>query len=127
MCSDPVTQKPRSDARVPAPLLWWTSLFTNRISPASPEVSPLRDDLSGLPPVLVQASEAEMLLDDARRYVTKAVEAGSPVQLQTWPHVVHVWQMFNPELPEAEEALAAIAAFIQEAGADRTVEGALAA
>jgi acetyl esterase/lipase len=54
--------------------------------------------------LLVQASEAEMLVDDSRRYVNKAVAAGSPVTLQTWNHMVHVWQIYHPELLEGREA-----------------------
>jgi len=103
-------------ARIPAILLLWLTWFNNRIPPAHPDVSPLRGDLGGLPPALVQASEQEMLLDDARRYVAKAQEAGSPVELQTWPHMVHVWQLFTPDLPEAEEAYANIAEFLASAG-----------
>ena len=99
---------------VPNLLLWWVSWYTNRIRPADPVVSPLRGDLSGLPPVLVQVSEAEMLLDDARRYVAKARAAGSPVELQTWPHMVHVWQIFTPELPEANQAYDGIARFLAQ-------------
>lgn len=99
--------------RVPRPLLWWASWFTMRVRPSDPTVSPLRGNLAGLPPMLIQASEAEMLLDDARRYVRKARAAGSPVELQTWPHMVHVWQIFTPELPEAEEAYQEVAAFLQ--------------
>jgi acetyl esterase/lipase len=100
--------------RVPTILLWWFYWLTWRIPPRDPRVSPLRGNLAGLPPVLIQASRAEMLLDDARRYATKAQAAGSPVTLQTWPHAVHVWQMFTPELPEAEEAYAAISRFIAD-------------
>jgi epsilon-lactone hydrolase len=103
-------------ARIPAILLLWLTWFNNRIPPAHPDVSPLRGNLGGLPPALVQASEQEMLLDDARRYVAKAQEAGSPVELQTWPHMVHVWQLFTPDLPEAEEAYANIAEFLTSAG-----------
>lgn len=99
---------------VPNLILWWASWYTNRIRPADPVVSPLRGDLSGLPPVLIQVSEAEMLLDDARRYVTKAQAAGSPVVLQSWPHMVHVWQIFTPELPEANQAYDRIAEFLSE-------------
>ncbi len=99
--------------KIPLILLWWVSWFTNRIRPAEAIVSPLRGDLSGLPPVLVQVSEAEMLYDDARRYVTKAQAAGSPVVLQSWPHMVHVWQIFNPELPEANHAYDNIAEFLE--------------
>jgi acetyl esterase/lipase len=93
-------------------LLWWVYWYTWRIPPSDPRVSPLRGNLAGLPPILIQASEAEMLIDDARRYASRAQAAGSPVELQTWPHMVHVWQIFTPELPEAEEAFANIAEFI---------------
>lgn len=103
--------------KIPLPLLWWVSWFTNKIRPGAPVVSPLRGDLSGLPPVLVQVSEAEMLFDDARRYVSKAQAAGSPVVLQSWPHMVHVWQIFTPELPEANHAYDNIGEFLA------TVEG----
>jgi len=98
--------------KVPKILLWWFSLFTNRIRPADPIVSPLRGNLYDLPPVLVQVSEAEMLYDDARRYVAKAQAAGSAAVLQSWPYMVHVWQIFTPELPEANEAYDNIAEFL---------------
>jgi len=102
-------------ARVPRWMMLWGGWLQTRINPSDPEVSPLRGDLSRLPPVLVQASEVEMLRDDARRYVNKARAAGSPVRLQTWNHMVHVWQIFNPELTEARDALAEIGRFLAEA------------
>jgi epsilon-lactone hydrolase len=98
--------------KVPKPLLWWVSLLQSRISPSNPVISPVFGDLSGLPPTLVQASEAEMLLGDARRYVNRAAAAGSPVKLQTWPHVVHVWQLFHPDLSEARAAWDEIEKFV---------------
>jgi acetyl esterase/lipase len=75
-------------------------------------LSPVYGHLGGLPPVLVQASEAEMLRDDARRYVNRAAAAGSPVRLQTWEHMVHVWQIFHPELAEGRAALEEIRKFL---------------
>jgi acetyl esterase/lipase len=102
-------------ARIPRALLLWIGWLQNRINPRDPLVSPLRGDLSRLPPVLVQASEIEMLFDDARRYDTRAQAAGSPGRLQAWNHMVHVWQIFNPELPEAREALAEIGKFLNAA------------
>jgi len=99
-------------ARVPRWLTLWLGWLQTRINPSDPIVSPVRGDLSRLPPVLVQASEIEMLRDDARRYVNKARAAGSPVRLQTWNHMVHVWQIFNPELTEARDALAEIERFL---------------
>lgn len=103
--------------KVPRPLLLVTSWMQNRIRPNQPVVSPVYGDLSNLPPVLVQASEVEMLVDDARRYVNKASAAGSPVRLQTWNHVVHVWHLFDPELTEAREAFAEIGKFLASAAA----------
>lgn len=99
--------------RLPRWVLLWSGWLQTRIRPNDPIVSPVFADLSGLPPVLVQASEVEMLRDDALRWVHKARAAGSPARLQTWNHMVHVWQIFNPELPEAEQALAQIGAFVE--------------
>ncbi|MEM6773269.1 MAG: alpha/beta hydrolase [Pseudomonadota bacterium] len=99
-------------ARMPKILLLWYTLITTRMRPADPRISPLRGSLAGLPPILIQASDSEMLLDDARRYAAKAQAAESPVVLQTWPDMIHVWQMFTTELPEAEEAYAKIGQFL---------------
>ena len=99
--------------RVPRWMLRWMGWFTSRINPSEPRVSPVFGDLGRLPPTLVQASQAEMLLDDAVRYVNKARASGSPVQLQTWPHMVHVWQIFVRELPEAQDAFAEIDTFLR--------------
>ena len=53
-----------------------------------------------------------MLHDDAVRYVNKARSQGSPVTLQIWPQMVHVWQMFQHVLPEARLAIDEVAAFV---------------
>ncbi len=99
-------------AQIPIPLLWWAGLVSAKRNPGHPDISPTRGDLSGLPPVLIQASESEMLVDDSRRYAAKALASGSPVELQLWPHMPHVWQIFDGELPEAEEAFQRIAEFV---------------
>ena len=106
-------------ARLPQVLLLWIGWMQARINPRDPVISPVRGDLSRLPPVLVQVSEIEMLRDDGRRYVNRARAAGSPVRLQSWDHMVHVWQIFNPELTEARDALAEIGRFLAEAAPAR--------
>lgn len=80
---------------------------------SDPVISPLLADLSGLPPILVQCSECEILRDDGRRYVNKAVLAGTDASLQRWDNVPHVWQIFYPDLPEAAEAFDEIEAFFK--------------
>ena len=104
----PVTKVPRS-------VLLWGGWALNRMRPSHPDISPVFGNLSGLPPVLVHASQIEMLLDDSRRYVNKAVAAGSPVRLQTWNHMVHVWQIFYPGLTESRQAFDEIGKFLAAA------------
>jgi acetyl esterase/lipase len=99
--------------KIPRPVLVWLFVIENRFRPVDPRVSPLFGDLSRLPPTLVQVSEAEMLLDDARRYVNKARASGSPARLQSWAGLLHVWQILNPEVPEAMEAFAKIGDFVR--------------
>ncbi|MEJ2383584.1 MAG: alpha/beta hydrolase [Xanthomonadales bacterium] len=113
-------------ARVPQSVLSWMFVLDNRLRPANPLVSPVRGDLSRLPPTLLQVSESEMLYDDARRYVNKALAAGSPARLQSWPGLLHVWQLFYPEVPEAGEAWRRVGEFIEavDAGAYQRPRGA---
>jgi len=101
---------------VPRSVLLWGGLLQNRMQPHRPVISPLFGNLSGLPPTLIQASSVEMLLDDSVRYANKAHAAGSPVTLQTWNHVVHVWHIFDPELSEAREAFDEIRKFLAQHG-----------
>lgn len=100
--------------KIPRSLLMWSILIQTRMSPRNPLLSPVQGDLSGLPPILIQASDAEMLLDDSRRYVNKALAAGTPARLQTWSHVVHAWHLFYPSLTEARQAFDEIRKFLAE-------------
>ncbi|MFN0024409.1 MAG: alpha/beta hydrolase [Parvularculaceae bacterium] len=79
-----------------------------------PRVSPLYGNFRGLPPLLVFASRDEMLFDDAARTVEKAKEAGVDVRFEPRSELSHVWPLFYPLFPEANEALALTAAFIRE-------------
>jgi epsilon-lactone hydrolase len=74
--------------------------------------SPLYADLSGLPPLLIQAGDRETVRDDATVLAEKAKAAGVEVELKVWDGMIHVFQMF-PEIPQAQEAIAAIAAFLR--------------
>jgi acetyl esterase/lipase len=75
--------------------------------------SPVYADLAGLPPMLIQVGDGEVLLDDSRRVAENARQAGVAVTLQIWPRVPHGWQVFAPILPEARAALRAAATFIR--------------
>lgn len=111
--------------RPPAMLRKLIFAVFNRRSPASPVLSPLRGELNGLAPTLIQVSSHEMLLDDAHRYHRRASEAGSPTTLQCFANMVHVWHIFSPQLPEAEFAFEQIKQFLTDCGfvADSHSEG----
>jgi epsilon-lactone hydrolase len=80
----------------------------------TPLASPLYGDLHGLPPLLVQVGTAEILLDDATRIAERAKAAGVEVSLEVWDDMIHVWQLFAPLLPEGQQAIERIGAFIRE-------------
>lgn len=108
--------------RMPAPLKTLVALLAGQMSPWNPLMSPLFGDLRDLPPTLVQVSDREMLFDDSLRYVNKARAQGSPVTLQIWPDMVHVWQMFQHVLPEARYSIDEVAAFIAANRASRPIQ-----
>ena len=68
-------------------------------------ISPIFADLSGLPPLIIQAGTHEVLLDDALRLAQRAATADVEVTLDITPRVPHVFQAYYPILDEAATAL----------------------
>jgi acetyl esterase/lipase len=68
-------------------------------------ISPAFADLSGLPPLIIQAGSHEVLLDDALRLARAAAAADVEVALEVTPRVPHVFQAYTPLLDEAATAL----------------------
>ncbi len=68
-------------------------------------ISPVFADLSGLPPLIIQAGSHEVLLDDAVRLAQQAATADVEVTLDITPGVPHVFQAYYPILDEAAAAL----------------------
>lgn len=102
--------------KIPTPVLAWLSWSKLKVRPKDPAISPVRGDLSNLPPTLLQASAHEMVFDDSVRYVAKAQESGTDAKLQSWSHLCHVWHIFDDMLPEAHQALDEITDFLGEHG-----------
>jgi epsilon-lactone hydrolase len=82
--------------------------------PTDPYVSPLFGDYSGMPPLLLQVGDAEVLLDDSTRLAKHATAQGCDVTLEIWDGMPHVFQGFAPFLPEASEAIDKIGDFIRK-------------
>ncbi|MGP3999540.1 alpha/beta hydrolase [Streptomyces sp. 8N706] len=83
--------------------------------PADPAASPLLADLTGLPPLLLEVSGAEVLLDDSLELAARAARSGASVALDVQPDLHHSWQVAAGFLPEADASLRRAAAFIERA------------
>ena len=81
--------------------------------PADPLASPVLGDLSGIAPLLVQASTDEVLTDDALRLADAAARGRVELVLELWPEMTHVWHAMAPMVPESNEAIARVAAFVR--------------
>lgn len=86
-----------------------------------PRLSPLFADLTGLPPILVQVGAREVLYSDAFEFAARAQAAGSPVTLEEWPEMIHVWHLYFPRLKAARGAIARIASFLDATAANAMV------
>lgn len=89
----------------------WAEWYAGEEDFMNPYLSPLYGNLAGLPPMLVQASESEVLYDDSVRLVRKAEQSGIEVVFQTWKGLIHWWHMFGT-MPEAREAIDKVIDFI---------------
>jgi epsilon-lactone hydrolase len=89
--------------------------YLNGADITSALLSPLDADLSGLPPMLIQVGEHEVLLDDSRRLAERGAAQGVRVTLQVEPVAPHVFPLFASFLPEAHSALRRIGEFISAA------------
>jgi len=78
-----------------------------------PLVSPVYADLNGLPPLLIHVGEHELILSDSVRLADNAKAVGIDIQLTIWDEMWHVFHSFAPDLPEANQALADIGAFVK--------------
>ena len=82
--------------------------------PRAPYVSPLYGDPAGLPPTLIHVGSDEVLRDDAVRMADRMRAAACQVELEIWPRMPHVWQVFVPLIPEASDAIERIGSFVRK-------------
>jgi epsilon-lactone hydrolase len=88
--------------------------------PKNPLASPLYGDLTALPPIRVHAGDDEVLLDDSRRYVERAVAAGVDATLDVWMGMAHGFTNAVGRMHAADQALEAIGVFLSERLAGRS-------
>lgn len=98
----------------PAQCRYTASLYAGGTTADSLLLRPTEMDLSGLPPLWVQAGEDEVLLSDAERLAARAAGAGVEVSFTAWPGMWHVFQAAARYVPEARRSLEELGGFLRE-------------
>lgn len=124
MSADAVPARPpRGEAMLSLPWARECAALCLRDTPPShPWASPLRADLRGLPPVLIQAGTDELLHDQALRLHDALQAAGVSVRCEITPRRWHVFQLHGGALASADDAIDRIALFATRAHAADAVE-----
>lgn len=78
-----------------------------------PLVSPVFADIEGLSPMFIQVGDDEILLSDSERIADQCIAAGIEVELEVWPEMWHVFQVFTRKMPESRKAIDKTGAYIQ--------------
>jgi cytochrome P450/acetyl esterase/lipase len=115
MTADSVTSRADVDVRQdPAGTRWCAGQFLAGQDPRDPYASPLYADLTGLPPLYIQAGDWDTLVDDSHRLANKARRCGVDVRLDVFPEMLHAHQIWAGNMPEADDAVARIGEYVGE-------------
>ncbi len=90
------------------------NIYLNGEDPKNPRVSAVHADLQGMPPLLIQVGEREVLFSEALLLAERAQASGVDVTFEEWPQMVHVWHLYFPVLTAGRDAIAGVGAFIRE-------------
>ncbi|WP_433258911.1 alpha/beta hydrolase [Streptosporangium sp. CA-135522] len=87
--------------------------YLNRHPGDDPALNPMAADLTGLPPILVQAGVGDPLTCGAQRLVARAQSHGVDAKLQLYPASSHIFHLYWSFLPEAADAIEQVGSFIR--------------
>jgi monoterpene epsilon-lactone hydrolase len=96
-----------------AALLKWRDWFCDPAQRSDPLVSPVRADLRDLPPIYIQAGEAEILYESIEGFVRRAQLQHADVVLESWEDMNHNFQVFGADAPQSVEAFRRIGEVIE--------------
>lgn len=111
--SPTISKNDAIDPMLPAvklPIYSKSYLGTNALD--APYASPIHHNLAGLPPLCIQVGEYEILLNDSMALAERAKADGVEAELEVFPGMFHVFQLFHKVLYTAQLANAKLATFI---------------
>lgn len=89
-------------------------MYAGNWDASDPELSPLYADCTDFPPMLIIATDAEVLLDDATLFARRAKAAGVDVRCEIWPRLPHAFPLFLMLFKEARDVRADIVTFMRQ-------------
>jgi epsilon-lactone hydrolase len=89
------------------------ALYAPGVDPREFRLSPLFDDLSGLPPLQIHASAADPMFDDATRLMSACNRVGVSVESHLWSDLAHVWYLFHDQLKQARHSINLTGSFVR--------------
>jgi monoterpene epsilon-lactone hydrolase len=90
-----------------------TAYYCSDSELTDPLVSPVFAQAAGLPPTLIQVGDDELLLSDSERLAENMRASGGAIEIDVWPGMWHVWQMFIGLMPESRDAVVKLGNFIK--------------
>jgi acetyl esterase/lipase len=97
-----------------AGLVFLARVFLQGALPNHPMASPVFADVTGLPPIMVQMGEAELMLTDGMRLAAHLAENRVRMTLEVWPHMFHAWHFVGTLQLEAQQAMESAALFLEQ-------------
>ncbi len=94
-------------------MAYWDAYMRDEVDRLNPIASPLRGDLRGLPPALVQLAELDVLRDEGVALAEKAIHAGVDVTLEQFPGVLHGFMRLSNDVDEARDAIASACVWLR--------------
>lgn len=76
--------------------------------------SPLYDDLTGLPPIMIHVGNEEVLRDAATLFGLKADSFQVDARVKVWEGMYHCFPLFAPRVEDATEAMLQVKRFITQ-------------
>lgn len=101
---------------------FWAGYVASSSDYANPLASPLRADLSGLPPAFMIVAECDVLHDENLAMAAKMAECGVDVRHKVYPGTTHSFLEAVPMAKVSEEALADAAAWLESLSRPRARE-----
>jgi acetyl esterase len=92
---------------------YWSVYVPHAADRHHPLAAPLRADLTGLPPVLVQLAELDVLRSEGEALAAKLKAAGVKVDLEVFPGVVHGFMRAMATVGKARTAVERAGAWMQ--------------